>query len=185
MDRAEVARWLEEHPDAVHVDVERLLDRCEDAVRRRAAEAAWLRAKEVAEERLHDWERSYGLPASEAFVAREICHQLAQELRGLEPRVEDGSEERLAGRDAFAALEPDAREELRRWVHDLAAQEEHRVWLEILRFTDREGGVLEREGRMSKDLSWDPEHSYARTAEKVMHILVDEFEAHAHPRPRG
>jgi hypothetical protein len=185
MDRAEIASWLESHPGAVHKDVERLLDRCEAAVRRRAAEAAWLRAKEVAEERLRDWEGSYGLPASEVFVARELCHQLAQELRRLEPQVEEGSEERLAGNDAFAALEPEAREQLRRWVHDLAAREEHRVWLEILRFTDQRGPRLEREGRMSKDLSWDPEHSYARTAEKVMHILVDDYEAHAHPRPRG
>jgi hypothetical protein len=184
MDRQDVMSWLQTHPDAVHGNADELLERCEREVRRHAAEEAWLYAKAIALERIRYWAHSFGNPASEDFVAREVCHEMAGELEQLEPSVEEGSEDRLADRQALEAFEPEGRETLRCWIRDLAREEEHRVWLEIVRFTHRRGGALVREGRVGRDLTWDREHSYAKAAEKVTRILAQDYEEHAHPRPR-
>ncbi len=184
MDRQDVMSWLRMHPDAVHADPEELVERCERAVRRHAAEEAWLHAKAIALARVEQWEHAFGNPSSEGFVAREACHELAGELREHEPKVEEGSEDDFADPAALEALEPEGRDCLRRWIRDLAREEEHRVWLEVVRFTHRRGGALVREGRVGRDLTWDPDHSYARAASKVMRILAEDYEAHAHARPR-
>jgi hypothetical protein len=184
MDRQDVMSWLKTHPDAVHGNAEELLERCEGEVRRHAAEEAWLHAKAIALERMKYWEHSFGNPSSEDFVAREACHELAGELRQHEPTVEEGSEDKFADPRALEAFEPEGRDCLRRWIRDLASEEEHQVWLEVVRFTHRRGGALVREGKVSRDLTWDPEHSYARTAGRVMRMLAEDYEEHAHPRAR-
>jgi hypothetical protein len=184
MDRQEMTSWLETHPDAVRGDVDELLERCERAVRKHAVEEAWLHARAIALERMKYWEHSFGNPSSEDFVAREACHELAGELRQHEPTVEEGSEDRFADHRAWEAFEPEARDQLRRWIRDLAHEEEHRVWLDVVRFTHRRGSAMVHEGKVSRDFAWDPEHSYARAAWKVMRILADDYEERAHPHAR-
>ncbi len=155
-----------------------LRERCERQVRSHASEDAWQRAREIAEEHLHHWEASFGIPASDAFVAQEVCHELARELRRREP--EPGAEARRVSEAVLRALDPPARERLRDWLLDLARREEHRAWLEVVEFTDHLARNLIREGELKPDLRWDFEHSYSRTAERVTRILIREYEAHAH-----
>ena len=49
MKRDDVLSWLETHPRCVHGDARRLLDRCEEEVRRHSEEDAWLHAKAIVE----------------------------------------------------------------------------------------------------------------------------------------
>ncbi|MCG8589122.1 MAG: hypothetical protein MJE66_07505 [Proteobacteria bacterium] len=180
MQRSDFLSWLEQHPDTIHGDPHSLCDRCEQEVTSHATEDAWLEAKRLIDERRELWEGSWGFHASEAFVARELCHTLARQLRANEPHVEDGDEERLVGAAVVEQLEPEAREQLKCWVHDLAESVEHRAWREIVRFTDRRAKSLEREGRISDDLTWEATHSYAESAAKVADILSHDYEARAH-----
>jgi hypothetical protein len=179
MNRTQIRSWFEAHPGAVHGNLDDLLQCCEREVRRNAGQAAWQHAHEIAEGRLHDWETAPGMPASEAFVAREVCHRFASELRGRWPHVEAGDEDRLAGPEILDRCIPEAREPMRQWIHDLAEQEEHRTWVEILRFTDRRGSTLVKEGRVSDELTWDIERSYSRAAQKVMELLLRDYERSA------
>jgi hypothetical protein len=182
MDRTEVLRWFEEHPAAAHGDVEQIVTRCERAVRRHAAEDAWLAAKQYVERRAETWHEEWSPPASEAFVTPEVCHQLAWELRRHEPEVAEADTDHLAGGPVMDALEPDGWTFLRRWVRELAADEEHRIWQEIVRFTDRRGRSLARERKLSQDWRWDAEHRYTVIAAHVAEILAHDYSIHAHPR---
>jgi hypothetical protein len=180
MHRSDVLNWLETHPRCVHGDARRLLDCCEEETRRHAEEDAWLHAKAIVEKQKKVWEESWGFHASEAFVAREVCHQFAERMRKLEPIVPEGGEEQIAGEGVMCSFEPEARQILCRWIHDLICDEEHHVWQEIVRFTQRRGSVLERECRLSREHSWEGTHSYTETAARIAGILASDCERHAH-----
>jgi hypothetical protein len=176
MDHDSVLRWLEEHPRQVHGVPREIVDRCESAVRRHAAENAWQAARAFVEGRMHLWERMWGQHATESDVAREVCSMLAQELRKREPRVQRGDEGQLAGDELLAALEPDAREMVEQWVCEMAQQVEHRIWNEIVRFTRTDGRAMIRQGRVSTDESWDGTENYAHKAAHVAQLLIEDYE---------
>ncbi len=183
MDRAEILHWLEEHPAAVHGSPGEILERCERAVRRHAAEDAWLAAKSWVERRRRDFEgHGWGNHASEAFVAREVCHQLAWELRRHEPEVALGSEEQLAGGPVRESLAPEGWAVLSRWVLELARQQEHATWREVVRFTDRRARTLVREHQLSHDTSLEGARHYPEIAADVAGLLARDYSVRAHPR---
>ena len=177
MERQEVEDWLEGHPEAVHADPHLLLDRAEREVRAHAEEEAWLRARSIVESHLCHFQESFGLPASDAFVAKEVCHELARELRKREPSP--GAETGRLSESLLRALDAPARGLLAEWTADLARREEHRAWLEVVRFTDHLARTLQRGGELSDALSWDFAHSYPRTAERIVRLLMREYEARA------
>jgi hypothetical protein len=179
MNRTDLESWLSTHPDSIHAPTGTLLDRCESEVRSHAQELAWIHAREVAEHSLHRFERAFGLPASEIFVTREVCHEIARELKHHEPHVERTEESEWVSRSVLDALEPGARRMLREWLFDLAEREEHRAWQEIVSFTHKIATALIREGHMTRALDWDFERSYPRLAAQVTEMLIHEFEAHA------
>ena len=90
MERRELEAWLRKNPPPSRVEVRDLLDRCEEAAKRHAREDAWLAAKSFALGRAERWEREWSPPASERFVAGEVCHELAYELAHHEPRGDGG-----------------------------------------------------------------------------------------------
>ncbi len=183
MTRDDVLHWLEEHRDAVHGDPDALLARCEQAVRRHATEDAWVAAKRWAQRRQHEFEaESWGAHASEAFVANEVCHQLAWELRHHEPPIEPGAEEHLAGGPIQRSLGPDAWQVLASWVREIAAEQQHTVWREIVRYTDRRARSLIREQHLSRDCDLDHTRHYPEIAADVAAMLADDYSVHAHPR---
>jgi hypothetical protein len=177
MERQDVVQWLERHPESVHTDPHRLLDRCERALRSQVTEGAWRHAIEIAERHLHHWEGSFGLPAGDDFVAREVCHELARDLRHHEPQP-TVEVERVSDA-ALDALDPPAASRLREWLDELARQDEHRTWLEVVHFTDHLASRLAREGGLSSATTWDFRHSYPRTAERIVRLLIREYETHA------
>lgn len=179
MDRHEVESWLEHHPDQVHANAKALLNRCEREVRSHTHRDAWKHARNLAEESLHRFERVFGLPASDVFVTREICHEIAREMRHHEPHVEASSEAELVSRAVLEALDPPARRMLGKWLMELAETEEHAVWLEIVRFTDHMAQALIREAHMTRALEWDFDHSYPKVAARVARMMIREFESHA------
>ena len=184
MKRKEILDWLRTHPDEVHDAPDELLARCEEEVHEHANEDAWLHAKHIAEAREHYWHEAWGAHASQAFVAREVCGKLAGDLRRREPIPGDGSGSHFVDSDVLEVLEPDARDVLLRYVRDLAQLEEHESWLQVIRFTRELGHKLARRGGFSADLDFARAPHYAKTAERVMHILAGEYERHAHPASR-
>ena len=183
MNRNEILHWLEDHPGAVHCSAGEIVDRCERAVRRHAAEDAWLAAKSWAEKRRREWaSHGWGNHASEAFVAREVCHQLAWELRHHEPSVATGSEEHLAGGPVKEALEPEGWAVLSGWVLDLARQQERSTWQEIVRFTDRRARSLVRERHLSDETSLEDARHYPEIAADVAGLLARDYSVRAYPR---
>jgi hypothetical protein len=189
MKRTEIESWLAVHPESIHAPARGLLDRCESEIREHAEELAWTHARQVAEQSLHRFERGFGLPASEVFVTREVCHEIARELRRHEPHVDRRMESEWVSLAVLEALDPSARRMLRDWLFDVAEQEEHRTWLEIVAFTHKVARALIREARMTRTLDWDFDRSYPRLAARVTEMLIHEFEAHArdagHRAPGG
>jgi hypothetical protein len=176
MDRREILDWLRTH---VTGDPQLALDRAERDARRHAAEDAWLHAKAIAEAQIAIWSaRSQGIHAREDWVAREFCHELAREMRHLEPRP-DGDEGHWLDDDTLRSFDRDARERLREWIRDVAGEEEHRVWREVVRFTDARARSLASEGLVSAEESWELTHSYAETAARLAAILADDYEQQA------
>jgi len=182
MDHDQVLTWLEQHPGEVHGVPREIVDGCERAVRQHAAENAWLAAKAFVEGRMHLWERMWGQHATESDVAREVCAMLAQELRRREPSVKKGDAPQLAGEELLAALEPEARERVEEWVRDLAQQVEHRIWKEIVRFTRKDGRAMIRDGRVSRDESWEGTENYAHKAAHVAQLLIQDYDRHIQAR---
>ncbi len=180
MNRNEVLDWLHDHPHQVHDTPEDLLDRCEEAVHEQVAEEAWLHARQLATERERYWlEDGGGAHASEAFVAREVCRELAEDLRRREPRPQEGHADAYVGAAALAPLESEGRTLVLRYVFDLARQEEHDTWLQVMDFTREKGQALARQRTFSKQLDFEQTHGYAETAARVMHILAADFEQRA------
>jgi hypothetical protein len=185
MDRESVIHWLEEHPQEIGRDPAALVDRCEREVRRHATEDAWLAASSYVQQCEHEWERSWGFPrASETFVALEVCRRLARELQHIEPHVSPGDEEHLVGAKLMQSLDPGARRKVGEWARELAESEEHAVWARIVRFTRAHGRWLARHGLLSNDVSPESGNYFAKAA-GIAHRLVEEYETHAHPRPRS
>jgi hypothetical protein len=182
MERRHVLDWLRHHPDGVHGAPEEVLTRCDEEVHEHASEDAWLAAKAIAADRERYWHDAWGAPASEAFVAREVCRELAGALRRSEPTPAEGQAAHFVDDDVLGALEPEARALLLRYVHDLARVEEHHAWRQVVQFTRAFGTALVRGGGFSQATDFEHARLYAATAERVMHRLVEEYERHAHPR---
>jgi hypothetical protein len=177
--------WLEEHPQPIGRDPEALVSKCEREIRKRAAEDAWLTAKAYVEECEHEWEHSWGFPrASEMFVALEVCRRLARELQHVEPHPLPGDEDHLVGEKLMRALDQPARAKLAEWAREIAWKEEHAVWEQIVRFTRGHGRMLVQQGTLSNDLSPESGNYFAKAA-GIARRLAEEYEAHAHPRPRS
>jgi hypothetical protein len=155
------------------------------AVRRHAREDAWVLAKRYVAERQHAWEESPGAHASEAFVAREVCAQLAQELRNHEPAPHRGDEEHLAGGPIRSVLAPEGWEHLIPWILQIAREEEHEAWLEIVRHTRQQARELIRAHHLSSDNSFDHTRCYGDVAAQIAGILARDFSEHAFPRVRA
>ena len=183
MTREEILSWCDAHREAVHGEPRALVERCERSVRRHAAEAAWLAAKAWAERRRNDFEGEvWGNQGSDAFVAAEVCHQIAWELAHHEPEPEPGCEERLAGGPLRQALEEEAWREVLPWIRELAAEQEHATWREVVRFTHRRGGSLVSERHLSRDCDLDHARHYPEIAAEVVGLLARDYSLHAHPR---
>ena len=179
MKRDEILDWMRSHRDSVRGDPEHLLSRAEDETRHHAATHAWLHAKEIAEHEAESWRhRSPGSHAAEDTVASELCHDLARELRHLEPHPE-GGEAALVDPGTLDAFAQEARELLRSWVGEVAGKEEHRVWNEVVRFTHARAKSLIREGTVSTASGWEYTHSYAETAARLAAILAHDYEERA------
>ena len=86
MKRLDLEHWIAHHPDSIHADSKALLDRCENDAKDHAHRDAWIHAKEVAQKSLRRFEHGFGHPASDTFVTREVCHDLARELKHHEPK---------------------------------------------------------------------------------------------------
>ena len=182
MDRHAVEDYFRTNPPSNRIDVKELLDRCERAVQRHAREDAWLAAKAYALGRARQWQAEWSAPASERFVATEVCHELAWELAHHEPKVEPGAEEHLVGRLVKEVLPAEAWAAIREWVLELAAEEEHRAWREIVDFTDHRARYIIRHEGFTRESSWEEDHQYAAIAAHVARILAHEYSLHAHPR---
>ena len=178
MERAQLLEWLEAHRDQVRGEPSEIVGRCEREVRRHAEEDAWLAAKQYVEGRMHRWEKQWGFHASEAHVAREVCPRLADDLRRHEPHPAPGDETHLAGAELLASLGPEARARVIEWVLELAAAEEHKAWLEVVKFTRGRGRGMVREGLVSGDQSWEGTENYAQKAAHVAELLAHEYEDH-------
>ena len=179
MKRIEIERWLDQHHESVRGHSRDVLERYETDVRHHARELAWQHAREVAEASLRRFRTGFGLPASEGFVARELCHELARELRHHEPHPEHPvpESEWLAPR-TLSALGPNARRMLGEWLEELAEHEEHEAWKEIVSFTDHFAPTLIRRAHMTGELSWDFDRSYPKLATKIGRMILQEYEDH-------
>ena len=182
MDRAEVLRWLKNHSNEIQGSPESLIVRCERTVRRHAAEDAWRSAKVYVETRMPAWENEWGAHAGEVFVAKEICHQLAYELKHHEPEIEAGAEELLAGGTVHNALTDEGWSRVSEWVREIAREEEHEVWRDIIRFTDKRGAEIARRFGFKADSDYDHTRGYSEIAAQVAGILATEYSQQAHPR---
>jgi len=178
MKREEMLDWMRAHREAIHGDPERILERAEHDACRHAAQHAWRHAKAIAEDEAESWGHcSPGSHAAEDTVARELCHDLARELRHREPHL-DG-DEALLDDDTLAALDEEARAQLRAWIGEIAGTEEHRIWHDVVRFTHGRAETLIREGAMSRTTGWDGTHFFSETAVRLAHILAHDYEEQA------
>jgi hypothetical protein len=185
MERTAILEWLRQHADLVEGDVEEVVDRCERAVRRHAREDAWLIAKRYVAERQHGWLEAPGAHASETFVAREVCQRLALELRDHEPAPHRGDEEHLAGGPVKSALAAEGWEHLIPWIMQLAREEEHEAWREIVQHTRQQAQRLIRSHHLSSETSFDHTRCYGDVAAQIAGILARDFSEHAFPRVRA
>jgi hypothetical protein len=173
----QVLGWLEMHPQSIRGAAEDVVRECEDAVRRHAGAEAWRSARDYMSGRRDLWEKRRGYPiTSSRFVARELCSVFAHELKSLHPTIPDGSEEDLAGSDVMSRLDAKAWREMRSWVHDLALDEERRVWKEVIRFTRSRAASLP-EQRVGLESDWDdPNGTYGHAAAVIAAQLMAQYE---------
>jgi hypothetical protein len=185
MNRATVLEWLRRHPEVVHGDPEAIVTRCERAARRHAREDAWIGAKRYVAKRQHEWEESHGGHASEAFVAREVCQQLAEALQQHETTPQPGDEDHLAGGPVKAALEQEGWEFMVPWIIEIARDEEHTTWAEIVSHTETQAKELIRSHHLSNATDFDHTRCYGDVAARIAKILARDFSEHAFPRASG
>jgi hypothetical protein len=179
MNRSEVLDWLVQHNEQVHDTPDHLLSRCDQEVRQHAQQDAWLHARDIAQEHNQHWRHFWGAHASEAYIAREACRNLAEEFKHSELPPVDGHESDFVEDDVLRSLDPDARAVVLHYVHDLALGEERRAWKEIVRFTRKRGRTLARDEHLSSDLSFESTNVYSETAVRVMGMLARDFQQHA------
>jgi len=172
--------WLRRHPEAIHGDLDPLLRRWEEEVRARAAERTWLAAKERAEAEAEEWTHHGGYHASEVWVASEVFPLFASELQAHPPQTERVAREAGIGAAALGEVEPEAWEAVDEFARAVAADACSRTWEEIVRFTRSRPREWAREGRLHEERDWDRMPSYPTAASRVLHMLADEFGAHAH-----
>jgi hypothetical protein len=182
MERQHVQQWFEQHPQLTHGDVQDLIARCEPTVRRHAREDAWIAAKSYVAERELAWKDGIGAHASEAYVARDVCSQLAFELKHHEPTMHEGDEDHLAGGTVKAAFEPAGWDFLVHWIMDVARDAEHEAWLEIVGFTERRARTLISEHHLSADTRFDHTKCYGEIVPRIMEMLTRDYSQHAFPR---
>jgi hypothetical protein len=181
MERNTVLQWFEQHPDAVHGDMSEIVSRCERAVRRHAREDAWLAAKAYITHRRHEWERGIGAHASEAYAAREVCHELAYGLRHHEPRIERNDSDHLAGGPVKNAVDATGWEFLTRWILQVAREEERATWKEIVGYVDHHAPDLIRAHHLSDDCSHDHTACFGPIAARIAKLLERDCSVHAFP----
>ena len=114
-------------------------------------------------------------------MAREVCKELASELKHLEPTPAEGDEGAYVDEDVLGILEPEARAVILDYVHDLARGEEHQAWMEVLRFTRERSRTMARDEGLSSDLGYERTHSYAEIAARVTEILTHDYQRRSHP----
>ena len=182
MEREAVLRWFEEHPDSVQGEPQEIVARCERAVRRHAREEAWLAAKRYVAHCQLEWQQGSGSHASEAYVARQVCEQLAYRLRRHEPTFHPGDEDRLAGGPVKAAVGREGWALLTGWIEELAHEQEHETWEEIVRYTQCCADELIRSHQLSDDSRYESSACFGETAARIADILARDYSAHAFPR---
>jgi hypothetical protein len=181
MERSEILNWFEQHPGTLEEDRSEFVTRCERSIRRHAREQAWLSAKRYVEKRRRAHQGLAGAHASEVYVAREVCHQIADELERHEPEVRAIDADQLVGGPYRQAASDEAWEALIPWIVDVAQQEEHAAWLEIVRYTDRRARELIRDHHLSSDCDFDHSKCYWAVAERIERLLERDFAGHAFP----
>ena len=178
MNRMQFESWLVSHPESILMDPRHLLDRCELEVGEHAHEIAWRHASGVASGCLQRFERTFGLPASENFVAKEVCGEVVRALRHHGPHVEQVSEDEWLSRAILDSMTAEARSQLHDWLAELAEQEEQAAWQEIIYFTKHMARSLIAHSQLSNALEWDLERSYPKLARRVIEKLIQEFDQH-------
>ena len=178
MNRVDLQSWLHRHADSTHMPTHDLIDRCEAEVRNHAEVLAWKHALRVATTTLRRFDGLFGLPASETFVTREVCHEVARELSRHEPSLGSIDEAQWLSRGVLDSIDSESRNVFRDWVREIAEREEHRAWHEIVSFTHHVARALIAKAHMTGDLDWSFERSYPRVATRVMQLLLREYAAH-------
>jgi hypothetical protein len=180
MERTHLESWITHHPGSIHADSIALLDQGEHDALDHAHRDAWTQAQKIAQKSLRGFQGSSGYPASDTFVAREVCRELARELKLHEPMPNDPtrSEEEWVSRSLLDSLEPEAQRMFVEWIHEMAAKEEHSTWMEIVRFTDHRAKALIQERHLTDQCDWDLDHRYSLVATRVLKMLIADFEAH-------
>ena len=174
-----VLDWFHDHPRAVRGDPDHLIARAEQLVRQHASEDAWLEARDYIEERMRDWQRSWGFHASDAYVALEVCPKLARALRMHERHMSPGDELHLVGQRLLAMFDEQGRDVLADWAPSVGEAEHHRTWEQIVRYTRKRGRDLVRAGKLSRELEWESTANFAAKAAAIAAILVAEYDARA------
>ena len=178
MNRVDLETWLDRHPGSIDSPTHALIDRCEAEVHRHAEVVAWKHALRIATTSLRRFDGRFGLPASETFVTREVCHEVARELKRHEPQLERIDETEWLSRSILDSIDPQARMVLREWLRELAEKEEHRAWQQIVAFTHHVASALIAKAHMTGNLDWDFERSYPRLATRVTKMLLREYALH-------
>ncbi len=178
MNRLDLESWLDLHPDSILAPTHDLIDRCEVEVHHHAEILAWKHALKVATTSLRRFDGRFGLPASETFVTREVCHEVARELKRHEPHLDPIDETEWLSRSILDSIDPQARMVLREWLRELAEKEEHRIWREIVAFTHHIARSLIAKAHMTGELAWDFDHSYPKLATRVTQMLLREYAVH-------
>lgn len=185
MNRNALESWLDHHQDLILAPSRNLIDRCEVEIRNHAEVVAWKHALRIATTNLRRFDGRFGLPASETFVTREVCHEIARDLKRHEPHLEQIDESEWLSRSTLESIDPDARMMIRDWVRELAEKEEHRVWREIVAFTHHVARALIEKAHLTGRLEWDLERSYPRIATQVTQMLLREYAIHLRDSRRG
>lgn len=185
MNRNALEGWLDRHQDSILAPSRHLIDRCEVEIRNHAEVVAWKHALKIATTNLRRFDGRFGLPASETFVTREVCHEIARDLKRHEPHLERIDASEWLSRGTLESIDPEARSMFRDWVRELAEKEEHRVWREIVAFTHHVARALIDKAHMTGRLEWDLERSYPRIATQVTQMLLREYAIHLRDSRRG
>ena len=178
MNRVDLESWLHRHADSTRLSTYDLIDRCEAEVRNHAEVLAWKHALRVATATLRRFDGLFGLPASETFVTREVCHEVARELSRHEPELGPIDESEWLSHAVLDSIDPEDRMVFRVWVRHIAAREEHRVWHEVVSYTHHVARALIAKAHMTGDLDWTFERTYPKVAKRVMQMLLREYATH-------